>query len=312
MRWRPRVSTTSVDDADATRLEPSRFRLQGRVGLFDRVHARLQLDYDAGEWGVDDAWVMLRVARETEVTVGQAKRPFTVLSMRSGSRVGPVSRGGSLRGAEVREEQNLVGDAGFGDRGIGLQVATPLPGAPGVRLEAGVFPADPRDRPFSLDDAQVGARLSAEVAREVRVGAAWSRRTGPSAGDDGPGAGTALALDVEAGRDDPGAHLLAEVVTGRTDTFDGARFHAAQAWLLYRTGEMGRPRVTFEPLVRLSAAGGALRDEHGPGLLATAGLNLYVGDPDDWNRLMVNVDHWTPRGGAPRAHSLKVQLQIGP
>ncbi|HVH13407.1 MAG TPA: hypothetical protein VM759_10160, partial [Longimicrobium sp.] len=97
VRLRPRFSTSSADAEEPVRWEYERLRLQGRIGVPDRAQARLQLDWESGEWSVDDAWVRLRVAPRAEVLVGQAKRPFTVLSMRSGSQVATVSRGASLR-----------------------------------------------------------------------------------------------------------------------------------------------------------------------------------------------------------------------
>lgn len=310
-RLRPRVSTTSVPDAPPAVWELARLRLQGRLAV-GRVGSRLQLDYEGGEWSVDDAWVRFP-AGAAEVTLGQAKRPFTVLSMRGGSRLGPLSRGASIRGADPLDEQNLVGEAGFGDRAVGVQLSGRLPFVPlPVDATAGLFPADPWDDPLDAGGVQGSVRMTARVAPGLVVGNAWSARLdgGPLGA---PPAGRAVGLDVEAGDDDPGLHLLAEVVAGTLDGDGGGSFRGAHAWLMYRTGEHGRgpARLTFEPLLRWSATGGAAPGEGETGTLLTSGLNVYAGNPDRWNRLMVDFDLWVPRGGGPPARSVKVGMQVG-
>jgi hypothetical protein len=312
MRLRPRLSTTSVADAEPARWEPRRMRLQGRVWLWQRVQSRVQLDYDGGEWALDDAWVQLSLPSRLELLLGQAKRPFTVISMRSGSSVGTVSRGGSIRGARTTDEQNLVNDLEFGDRTVGVQLGGPLTlGSIPLHFQAGVFPDDPFRAPLA-SGAQASARVTARVARRAVVGAAWSSRMlGTSTDVDSSGRrGSALGVDLEIGDDEPGAHLLAEWVTGAAEQ-PGGRFRGAHAWLMYRTEARGPARLTWEPLLRLSTAGGDLAADAGAGTLVTPGLNLYVGDPERWNRLMVNYDLWVPADGSRRARSLKVQLQVG-
>jgi hypothetical protein len=315
MRLRPRVSTTSVENGERARWELRRMRLQGRVWLWQRVQSRVQLDYDGGEWALDDAWVQLALLSRLELLLGQAKRPFTVISMRSGSSVGTVARGGSIRGARTTDEQNLVNDLEFGDRAVGVQLGAPLAlGAIPLHIQAGVFPDAPFRAPLA-SGAQASARVTARVARRAVVGAAWSSRMlGASTDADSsadPGRrGSALGVDVEIGDDEPGVHVLAEWVTGATEQ-PGGRFRGAHAWLMYRTEARGPARLTWEPLLRLSTAGGDLSADAGAGTLVTPGFNLYVGDPERWNRLMVNYDVWVPADGSRRARSLKVQLQVG-
>lgn len=309
VRLRPRVSTASAPGAEAVRWEPVRVRLQGRLAL-GPASSRLQVDYEGGEWSVDDAWVRLR-ARSAELLLGQAKRPFTVLSMRGGSQLGPASRGASLRGVDPVDEQNLVSEGGFGDRAVGVQVAGPLPLAPrSVHATAGLFPADPWGAPFSGDGLQGSLRVAAEVGARVTVGGAWSRRL-PGRAADGTPAGIAVGLDVEAGDDAPGMHLLAEVVAGRMEGPGAGRFRGAHVWLMCRTREAGPARLTLEPVLRWSAADGAVPGGGDTGTLITPGVNLYLGDPARWNRLMVNYDLWVPHAAGARARSLKVQLQVG-
>jgi hypothetical protein len=275
------------------------------VRLWNRVSSRLQLDYDAGEWAVDDAWVQLSLPSGLGLLVGQGKRPFTALSMRSGSQVGTVGRGGSIRGADVVDEQNMVTDLGFADRAPGVQLSGPVPVSVPLRFTAGIFPDEPFESPLALKDAQASVRLTSAVARNLTVGAAWSNRR--EEGDSVPGRRrSALAADVEWGDDVPGIHLLAEpAAIGGGD--GAAPDRGAQALLMYRTKQHGGARLTWEPLLRLSTS--APRD--GAGTLVTPGLNLYAGDPDRWNRVMIDYDFWLPSAGGQVARSLKMQLQVG-
>jgi len=312
VRMRPRFSTSSAEDAERSRWEYERMRLQGRVELWDRVGSRVQVDYDAGEWSVKDAWVRFRLRGSTALTVGQAKRPFTVLSMRSGSRVGTVSRGASIRGVDAVEEQNLVSDLEFGDRGVGVLLAGDVPFAPpGVRVEAGLFPADAFDAPLETGGAQTSVRMTAEVAPRVVVGGAWSTRFSGDDDAEAPPPGTAVGLDLEVGEDAPGAHLLAEVVAGSLREVPAGGFRGAQVWLMYRTGILTPARLTLEPVMRWSTAGGSYPAGLGAGTLLTPGLNVFVGNPGNWNRVLINYDFWNPRGGGSWSRSLKVQLQMG-
>lgn len=309
-RYRPRLATSTADGDEPARWEYERLRLQGRIGLWGHLFSRVQLDYDAGEWSVDDAWVRLRTAGDLEITAGQLKRPFTVISMRSGSQVGPVSRGASIRGVGAAEEQNLVNDLEYGDRAIGLQVGMPIPGAsPDVRVEAGIFPFDAVDAPLALGDAQASARVTARVASRVVMGGAVTTRRLREEEEGPPGERTVAAgVDLEVGDDVPGVHLLAEWVAGEAG--HGEWFRGGHAWLMYRTGERGPAHLTFEPLLRWSASGGVTAEE-GAGTLLTPGLNVYVGDPDRWNRVMLNYDVWNPRGDGKWEHSFKVQFSVG-
>jgi hypothetical protein len=310
VRLRPRLSTSSVPGAEPVRWEYARVRLQGRVTVAGRVAGRLQLDVEGDEWSVDDAWLQLRLAESVELLLGQAKRPFTVLSMRGGSQVGTVSRGASLRGTDALDEQEMVDGLGFGGRAAGVQVSAPVPFAPAsLRVAAGLFPARPWKAPLAAGGLQASVRATAELAPGVAVGAAWSARRGGGTDPEAPPPGSALGVDVELGGDEPGLHLLAEAVAGSVEGAGGG-FRGAHVWLMYRTREHGRPRITLEPVLRWSASGGSVPDG-ALGTLATPGLNVYVGDPGRWNRLMVNLDVWNPRGAGPATRSLKVQLQLG-
>lgn len=288
-----------------------RLRLQARLGINGRVASRLQMDYDAGEWSVDDAWVRLETGRSVRLLLGQAKRPFTVLSMRGGSQVSPASRGASLDGVSAVEEQNLVSDLGLGDRAVGVQLSGPVPFTPRtVHATAGFFPADARRAPLEPDGAQVSVRVDGPVRSGVVVGGAWSTRFSGGAGDSALPAGTAVGLDVEVGDDAPGVHLLAEVVAGGSRGADAGRYAGAHAWLMYRASAQVPARVVVEPLLRWSKAAGDV-PAGDAGTLITGGLNVYVGDPARWNRLSVNCDLWRPAGSAPHARGLKVGLQVG-
>ena len=313
VRLRPRFSTSSADAEEPVRWEYERLRLQGRIGVPDRAQARLQLDWESGEWSVDDAWVRLRVAPRAEVLVGQAKRPFTVLSMRSGSQVATVSRGASLRGADPADEQNLVNDFGFGDRAAGVQVILrPQFAPPALRVLAGLFPAEPFSAPGRMRGMQGAVRVETALAPRVTAGAAWSARRSGDDREDALPPGSAVGVDVEVGDDAPGPHLLAEVVAGSVEGVETAgRFRGAHVWMMYRTGVLGPLRLTLEPVVRWSTADGVAPPGTIAGTLVTPGLNVYTGDPGRWNRVMVNLDLWNPGGPAGWERSVKVQLQVG-
>lgn len=310
-RLRPRMSTSSAPGEESPRWELQRLRLQGRLGIAGLVSSRLQLDYDAGEWTVDDAWVRLEAGRSVRLLLGQGKRPFTVLSMRGGSQVSPASRGASLNGVNAVEEQNMVSDLGLGDRAIGVQLSGPVPFTrSAVHATAGFFPADVRRAPLDADGAQVSVRMVGAVRSGVVMGGAWSTRFSGGAGESAPPAGTAVGLDVEVGDDDPGVHLLAEVVAGSSRGAGAGRYTGAHAWLMYRAPARVPARVAVEPVLRWSVATGAV-PAGDAGTLITGGVNLYVGDPARWNRLTVNYDLWRPGGPTAHAHGLKVGLQVG-
>lgn len=317
-RLQTQFATSTVDTVPATGLELRRLRLDATVKFNDVVSGKIQPDFAPGHRVVmKDAWMKIALDPAFTLLAGQAYRPFSLITSTSSTRILPIERGIRMRGlADVYDEFNLLSELNYSERDVGLQVMGAPKGAP-LRLtyQAGFFNGPVRDKARDRNTYQLAARVTASPARELRFGAAWSRRDFVRASTT-PGVtvdvepGNAFEADVEYGTyDSAGVHLVGEATYGDFQPFAGARFFGAQGWLAYRTPELAGKLEAVEPLVRISYGDANVNDrpvENPGGLLLTPGVNLYLGG---LNRVMVNWDFWNPVDGDSH-NSFKAQFQV--
>jgi hypothetical protein len=308
-------TTSAAGEPDAEWLL-RRVRLEAKVRVNDLVSGTVQPDFAGNRVTVRDAYLRLSFSPGAQIVAGQAFRPFSLLTRTSSILMLPVERGLRIRGVDALDEYSLVSRLGYAERDVGVQLMGQPSGAPlGLEYAAGIFNGPGRSEAASSAVQQYVARLAVAPLPRLRLGGAWSRR-GFARPDTAAGApphlerGQAWEVDMEYGAFEPGLHLLAEATTGDLDPFSGARFGAAQAWLGYRTPQLG-PRLAFvEPVARISYARVDERDgisTPSGGLLLTPGVNLYL---DRLNRVMVNYDVWQPHRGGPREGSFKAMFQL--
>lgn len=315
-RLHTQFNTTSVDGHPPSRLFIRRARLEIAMQVDERISGRLQPDFGSDDVELKDAYMQLTFSPTFEVRVGKAYRPFGLLEQTSSMHILPVERGLRIRGVSAVDEYAATSGLGYSNRDIGIQLmGEPENGPLGLAWAAGVFRGPLHNLVGDQDSYQFAARATVSPAADVRLGAGWSSRhftTGPAEGHDLE-RGHAFEVDLEYGGFDPGFHLLAEVSMGELDPHRDADFMGAQAWLAWRTEELGRrgSGVALEPLLRLSWAD---TEVDGPGsvipggALFTPGLNVRLGP---LNRLMIDWDIWRGEGDTPDGNSFKAMFQLG-
>jgi hypothetical protein len=303
-------STASVDSLPDGEWSLRRVRLSARFRLNRFISGRVQPDYSGGEFAFKDAYLQFEAGPALRVLVGQSHRPFNPVARANEARVPMVEKTAKIRGVKARDAEDLVTSLGYANRDTGVQLlgALPVPHFPlQYELAAVRGPLDtsaPGLHPF-----QLGARLSATVAPELRVGAAWSRRdfaptTGGAAGEIRPG--SAYVADAEYGNYNGGPHLIAEAMTGEMDPFLDRHFDALQGFASYRFNPRRRFLSGVEPGLRASSSrvvGGAGEG----GVLVTPAVSAYLrGD----SRVTLNYSVWRPQSRAAEQHDWKVLFQM--
>lgn len=314
-------STTTADGAAPAVWELRRARLELAVRANPVISARLQPEFSGSQIALRDAYVAFALAPGTQLLVGNAFRPFSLVAQTSSTLILPIERGARIRGASPGplDHYALVQGLGYADRDIGIQLRSAPAGAPlGLNVGAGVFNGPAQAAAGDEVSLQYAARASAAPASNLRIGAGWSRRDFViPAADQQPvriRAGNAWEIDLEIGGYAPGFHLVGEAVVGDLDPFFGAhpagqRFSAAQLWVGYRSPAVLRSITNVEPILRISHGnprrGSGTLPAPG-GTLITPGINFYFGP---LNRIMINFDAWRTRDGATES-SFKTLFQI--
>ena len=314
-RVQTQFNTTTADDEPTGEFLLRRVRLEAKVKVNDLVSGKIQPDFAGDRFSLKDAYLKLTFAPGLQVLAGKAHRPFGLLEQTSSTRMMPIERGARIRGVAALDEYELVNSLRYSDRDIGVQLMGEPEGAPlGFAYAAGVFGGPLQGRVGEEDGYQFAARAAIRPTEQLTLGAGVSNRAfGRSLGELGyeMERGTALEIDLEYGRFDPGFHVLGELSYGDFDPFLGDSFLGAQAWLGYRTQPLGPVVAGLEPAFRISygAVDSALPavDALG-GTLWTPGLSVWFGG---LNRLQVNYDVWTPALDAADAQgSFKAQMQM--
>lgn len=303
-------SITSVDSIPRGDWTLRRVRVGARFRLNSVVSGRIQPDYSADHFSFKDAYLQFEARPDLRVLVGQSQRPFSPLARANELRVPVIEKTAGIRGLGARDAQTLVQSAGYSSRDLGVQLlgTVPLRRLP-VEYELALLQGPLAHAALDLGGYQLGARVSAVVAPQVRVGAAWSRRDFPSRTSGGLAEtrnGDAFVGDVEIGGYREGPHFLAEVITGDLDPGQVRSFRALHALASYRLDPHSALVSGVEPGLRASAArvrGGAPES----GLLLTPALSAYLHHE---SRITLNYDLWQPESGEPTMHDWKLLLQL--
>lgn len=317
-RVHTQFNTTTVDSASATEWLLRRVRIEATVRINEVVSGKVQPDFAGDRLSLKDAYLKLDFAPGFQVLAGQAWRPFGLLEQTSSNRILPIERGARIRGIVARDEYQIINSLQYSDRDVGLQ----LMGAPGwaplsFTYAAGVFRGPLQGSVEDEESLQFASRITVEPADQFRLGAGWSSRdfaarAGGQEGDLELRRGNAFEIDLELGAFRPGPHLLGEVAFGDANPFTGDDFWGAQAWLGYRTGEVGPVISTIEPILRIShgsidQTASTVSTRQQGGTLFTPGVNLWLGG---LNRAMFNYDVWVPRGDGSTEGSFKAMFQF--
>lgn len=205
-------STTSVDSMPYGEWRLRRLRLSARFRLNRVISGRVQPDYSGGEFSFKDAYAQFEAWRGVRVLVGQSHRPFNPMARANEPRVPVIEKTARIRGVKARDAEELVTSLGYANRDTGVQLlgGLPVPHLPlqyELMLARGPLEvATDRFRPH-----QLGARLSASVAPQLRLGGAWGRREfAPQTrgSDAGTRAGDSYVADAEYGNYARGPHLI--------------------------------------------------------------------------------------------------------
>lgn len=333
-------NATSVDEADVVRpeeligdppfstFETRRIRPTVDVVIDDWITGRIQPDFALGRLRLADAYMDLGFDEAFGLRVGQFKKPFSLLFLRSSSQILPIERGVRIRGLEdallarsataphpftvfdgaliLGEEQQMLEALGHTVRELGVAAHGSLHR---LGYEAGIFNGSGPDRRDDNGGKSFAGRITYRVfeGSPLVLGAGASYREARLAGDDADG-GAVFGVDVEWGEfRGRGLHVMAEAVTGENFVADGPLW-GAQGIVAYFQ-PLGGGRVEgLEPIARVSFGDPNLDREDDTGWLLTPGLNLYFYGR---NRLMFNWDVFIP--GSDRfevASAFRAQAQL--
>jgi hypothetical protein len=257
----------------------SRLKVQWRPERW--LKAQLQIDPIAG-WNAEllkDAYVQLTPWRPLRLRVGQFKKPFSGLELRSPARLKVISRG---PGNDL-----IVDNLNFGDRDLGLMLYGRL--VESVRLDyaIGAFNGQIPDARSERDKDLVG-RLRIRPIKMVSIGLSYSHKFFNPEDEDAPEHAWATGGDVRFRFF--GVRLHTEVLVA--ENYEGTASSDPLALdvvgiLSYRRRIPVSWGFALEPVFKfelLDADTDVADDEI---LLYTAGLNLYFGE---YFRLMVDAE----------------------
>jgi hypothetical protein len=309
-RVQTQFNTTTADTEPDTEWLLRRVRMETLVRVDDLVSGRVVADFAGDRVALKDAFMRLSFSPGLALTVGNAHRPFGILSSTSSAQMLPVERGARIRGVPAAEHYNLVAGLGYSERDVGLQVHGSPTAAPlAFRYAAGWFRGPLARQVPGEDSHQFVASVRVRPVPRWELGGSWSSREFQSGDELAPDLrrGHAWAVHSEYGAYGPGLHLLGELAVGDENPHGDSRFTGVQGLAGYRMVTTGRV-AAIEPMLRVSH--GSTPDVVDPldGTLVTPGLNLYF---TPINRIQVNYDLWRP-GGTDRLSegSFKAMFQF--
>jgi hypothetical protein len=318
--------------ADAASLAPytfeqRRIRLRADVQVSDWITGRVEPDFAMGRLTLRSAWMAFELDSALVIRAGQMKKPFSRMTLISGTITPVIERGVRIRGLAdamraaddgtlgVLRDQLLIGEHYAlidAQRYAGYDMGLTLEGRRGsIAWAGGVFNgggADVRDENAGVSGA---ARLTwqAPLRAPLTLGAGWSRRVmnWPLARDTDTRAGNAFEVDMELGGFRRGLWVLGEVALG-DQLAAQQRFLGGQLVTAYYMAA-GAGRIEGWEMAARVSYGDPNRSVSGDeGVLVTPGVNLYfVGR----NRLMLNWDLYVPSGNRFDAeHALRAQVNL--
>lgn len=312
-RIQAQLATSDAHSVQDAEIILRRARLGASVRVNELVSGRLHAEFAGSAVSLADAYMQVHLHPAFNLLAGRAHRPFGTIEQTSTLLYTPIERGLSIRGIEDYDLSAILTTLRYADRDVGLQLRGSVPSGPlGLGYAVGVFAGPTARQTGSEQTQQLVARLTANPAPPLKLGAAWSRRDFASESAEGQfevQPGGAFVVDAEYGGPSPaaGLHIVAQAAGGDFDPFTGDDFRGVQIWMGYGipTGE----RVpVIEPILRLSHASVDRADPADPdgGTLITPGLNVYLGG---LNRIMINYDVWRASRGTDAA-SARVQFQM--
>jgi hypothetical protein len=307
--------------------EQRRIRIRADVQVSDWIRGRVEPDFAMGRLTLRSAWMAFHLDSALVIRAGQMKKPFSTMTLTSGTMMPVIERGVRIRGLadalraaddgrlSMLRDQLLVGEHYAlldAQRYAGYDMGLTLEGRRGsITWAGGVFNgggADVRDENAGVSGA---ARLTwqAPVRAPLKLGAGWSRRAmnWPQARDTASRVGNALEVDVELGGFRRGLWVLGEVAAG-DQLAAQQRFIGAQLITAYFVDAGGRRVEGWEPVARVSYGDPDRSVSGDEGMLLSPGVNLYfVGR----NRLMLNWDLYVPSSDRFNAeHALRAQVNL--
>jgi hypothetical protein len=309
-RVQTQFNTTTAESQPTTEWLLRRVRMETLVRVDDLVSGRVVADFAGDRVSLKDAYLRLAFSPALALTVGNAHRPFGILSSTSSAQMLPVERGARIRGIPALEQYNLVSGLGYSERDVGLQAHGAPSGAPlSLAYAAGWFRGPISGRAGSADTHQFVARAGVRPRPRLHLGGSWSTREflAEEGSPEGIRRGHAFAVHTEMGAYGPGLHLLGELAVGDHNPHTASRFVGVQGLAGYRRATTGRV-AALEPMIRVSHG-----DVSGPlpaadGTLLTPGFNVYF---TPINRIQLNYDLWVPSAGdASSEGSFKAMFQF--
>jgi hypothetical protein len=284
----------------------------------DWLRAKLQADVDQlfgdGDAGDDatamvrDAWVEGRLHKSLRVRMGQFKRPFSRLELRSRGDLETIRRGIG--------NGLLIEDFGYGDRDLGLQLSGRFGKRKKQRLDyaLGIFNGTGRNAPETDRNGakDLVARLEARPIKPLSVGINGSLKLfDTDSVPYVPSYAWAAGIDgaLRLGR----LRLLAEGLVGlnwdkcvyaddpadcreENDRADVPYAWSATVMASYRFPLWEAWKLALEPVLKAEVLVPDHTLDDGRIYLATAGINLHVARR---LRLMVHLEEQFPEAGAP-------------
>jgi len=272
---------TTLEERNANYFLVRRSRLKAIWRPEDWLKAQLQIDPAAG-WNSDllrDAYVQLTPLRQLRFRVGQFKKPFSGLELRSPARLKVIERG---PGNDL-----IVDDLNFGDRDLGAMVYGRL--IESVRLDyaVGAFNGQIPDQGVEQDKDLV-ARLRIRPVKVISVGTSWSFKFFSPDEPEDPEHAWAGGGDVRLRLF--GMRLHTEVLAAENYEATGSSSPYALSVvsiLSYRRRIPMDYRFSLEPVFKFELLDADTNITDDEVLVYTPGINLYFGR---YFRAMVHAD----------------------
>ena len=234
-----------------------------------------------------DAYIHISPLREIQLSVGQFKKPFSGLEMRSLGKIRLINRG---PGNDL-----IIEDLGYGDRDLGAQISGRLIKSVKFDYFLGAFNGSGPNIGDPGNSKDIVARLQMKPVKQLALGANGSMKFFDDTTGSQPPRGWATGLDVRLKPGDfqfyaeglLGANHLAYRYSSAVTADDPPMFMDALGVISYRHVFPVHWRFALEPAFKfefLEPDANIMDDEI---MVFTPGINTYFGK---YFRLMINVE----------------------
>ncbi len=315
-RLHTQFATSSIED-EGSNFFIRRARITVDLGLGEHLDARIMPEVAGGSASLQDAYVRYAFSPGFRVSAGQFKRAFDLFELESSTNLPLVERDGRIPGFSectgpdgTCSYSRLSEKLRFAGRDVGVRVDGSL--GEGGSYMLSLTNGTGVNRSDENGGKSVSGRVTFRAADDVRIGANVGVHDYMlTSATDGPNGSTEYAtaggVDVTVGTYRGGLRFMGSVLFGdnwSADPSGDTGFTAFQVLGSYYH-ELTQSDVLhgIEPVLRVSYGDPDRDTDDDGGMLITPGILAYF---HGRNRIGLNVDVYSPQGGADTEYSFKV------